>query len=71
MKINTIIVCYNSSKWIDRVLNSLKNSSVQTDIIVIDNGSEDGTLELIEKKHPEIHLFKSKLHFKFILLLEL
>tara|TARA_B100000963_G_scaffold360429_1_gene391279 strand:- start:1066 stop:1995 length:930 start_codon:yes stop_codon:yes gene_type:complete len=65
MRLYTIIVTYNSLKWIDRVIKSLEKSSTHTDIIVIDNGSKDGTLRLIEKKHPKIQLFKSEENLGF------
>lgn len=59
MFVYTVIVTFNSLKWIDKVINSLNRSSKQTKIIVVDNGSKDGTIELIEKKYPKIQLVKS------------
>ena len=42
-EILTIVVTYNAMKWLDRCLGSLSESEVPTDVIVIDNGSVDGT----------------------------
>lgn len=56
MKLLTIIVTYNGKKWLDRCLGNLRTSSVQSDVIVIDNGSTDGTLEYIALNYPEVQL---------------
>ena len=56
MKLLTIIVTYNGKKWMDRCLGSLRDSSVQSDVIVIDNGSTDGTLEYIASEFSEVQL---------------
>ena len=42
-KVLTVIVTYNGIKWLDRGLHSLRTSSILTDVILIDNGSTDGT----------------------------
>ena len=56
MKLLTIIVTYNGKKWMDRCLGSLRESSVQSDVIVLDNGSTDGTPEYIASQFPEVQL---------------
>ena len=47
MKILVIIVSYNFERWIDRCLNSLRQSEQQADVVVIDNASQDRTVSLI------------------------
>lgn len=59
MKILTIIVSYNFELWIDRCLGSLKDSLQQTDTIVIDNGSNDRTVEILRKNYPQIRLIEN------------
>lgn len=54
MKVFTIIVTYNAMKWIDKCLTCLRNSSVQTVPIVIDNCSTDGTSDYIPKHYPDV-----------------
>ncbi len=54
MKIYTIIVTYNAMPWIDRCLTSLRNSSVNTTVVVVDNCSTDGTREHIPSTYPEV-----------------
>jgi GT2 family glycosyltransferase len=56
MKLLTIIVTYNGKKWMDRCLGSLRKSSLYTDILVVDNGSTDGTIEYIRSEFPEVQL---------------
>ncbi len=65
-KILTIIVSYNFEKWIDKCLNSLVNSTLHTDIIVIDNNSQDNTVRIIsEKWKGKVRLIISKQNLVF------
>ena len=41
-----IVVSFNGIKWIEKCIQSLRDSDV--DVIVVDNGSEDGTLQFLE-----------------------
>jgi N-acetylglucosaminyl-diphospho-decaprenol L-rhamnosyltransferase len=58
VKVVVIIVTYNGAGWIEKCLNSLRNSSLNTDVIVIDNASTDETVSLIENLYPEVELVK-------------
>jgi GT2 family glycosyltransferase len=49
MNVAVIIVTYNGIKWIDKCINSLINSSIPLNIIVIDNGSTDETQDALKK----------------------
>ena len=60
MKILAIIVSYNFTKWIDKCLGSLKDSSIPVDIIVLDNGSKDDTVKILRERYPEITLLENK-----------
>lgn len=64
-KVLTIIVTYNGMQWLDKCLASLKNSSIPTDIFIVDNGSTDGSIELIEKIVPEATFIKSEENLGF------
>lgn len=65
MKVCTIIVSYNFEKWLHACLSSLRNSSVKTTILVVDNNSEDKTCEIIIKEYPEVILLQNKENLGF------
>ncbi len=52
--IYTIVVTYNGIQWIERCLKNLHESTVPTRVIVVDNGSTDGTVELVPDKFPDV-----------------
>jgi|GEM_PF-1649942 len=53
-KVSIIIVTYNGKKWIKKCIASCLASDYPVDIIVVDNGSTDETLDLLPK--DSIHL---------------
>jgi len=54
-----IIVTFNHKKYLNRCIESvLKNSPLE--IIILDNGSTDGTIEYINASYPSIKLIESK-----------
>jgi GT2 family glycosyltransferase len=59
LNIFTIIVTYNGSKWIDKCLESVLNSTVPVRIIVVDNASSDDTPKKIRNGFPEVDLIES------------
>ncbi len=65
MNITTIIVTYNGGLWINKCLHCLEKSSLKSNIIIIDNGSTDGTPLIIEQNFPKVHLIKSKKNLGF------
>lgn len=50
-----VVVTYNSEREIGRCLDSLRASAPEADIVVVDNGSTDGTLSEIRKR-PSVRL---------------
>ena len=64
MSLYTIIVTYNGSQWIQKCIQSLVDSSIKTEIIVIDNGSSDGTQDII-KSFPSIQFIQSETNLGF------
>lgn len=65
MTILTIIVTYNAMKWIDRCIGSLQQSTIPTDIFIVDNGSTDGTIDYIQHHFPEVRLSVQKQNLGF------
>jgi GT2 family glycosyltransferase len=58
--INIIIVSWNAKGHLINCLNSLSNPRGFTqEIIVIDNGSSDGSVEIIENQFPQVKLIKN------------
>ncbi len=65
LQIFAIIVTYNGEKWIKKCLSSLRSSSLKTSIIIVDNGSTDQTIPIIEKEFSEVQLIKSSKNLGF------
>lgn len=54
-----IIVSYNSMRWAERCYSSLRASSVPCDVLMIDNGSTDGTIEYVKSHFPEVQIIET------------
>ena len=65
MKIFVIIVTFKGKQWYDRCFGSLRQSTMPVQTIVVDNASNDGTVEYIREHFPEIHLIESKENLGF------
>ena len=63
-KIFVIIVTYNGSKWIEKCISSVMNSSYLLEIIAIDNNSDDDTVSIL-KQFPQVHLIESQENLGF------
>lgn len=59
MKILAIIITYNSEKWIDKNISSIFQQGLVGDVLVIDNGSEDKTLDIVKSKFPQVKIIES------------
>jgi len=66
-KVAIIIVAYNGEKYIRNCLESVFKTSSENDfsVFVIDNMSQDKTLEIIEKEFPQVNLIKLKENIGF------
>ncbi len=56
IKTTVVIPNYNGIKYIEDCLSSLRKSSTELNIIVVDNGSSDGSRQLVKEKFPEVRL---------------
>ncbi|MGJ1368839.1 glycosyltransferase family 2 protein [Sphingobacterium spiritivorum] len=65
MKILAIIVTYNFEKWIDKCLPSLIRSDEPVDILVIDNLSQDQTINRIRQEYPSVRLIANDQNLGF------
>lgn len=59
MRILALIVTYNSADDITSCLESILKSSISTDVLVVDNGSLDNTVRIVEN-YSQVRLIKSK-----------
>lgn len=64
-KIFAIIVTYNGMQWIEHCIESLLESTVPVQILVIDNCSTDGTLDFINNIFPMVMTFPQKKNLGF------
>ena len=61
MKISVIIPTFNRLDLLKRAIDSVLNQSIKPyDIIVVDDGSTDGTSEMIQHKYKSINLIQQK-----------
>jgi glycosyltransferase involved in cell wall biosynthesis len=59
--ISVIIPTYNRKYTLDIALDSVLNQTItSSEIIVVDDGSTDGTSEWIDSKYPSVKLFRQK-----------
>lgn len=65
MKVFVIIVTYKGHLWYDRCFSSLRASELPLQTVVIDNASNDGTVEYIRENYPEIHVIASDVNLGF------
>lgn len=64
-KVFVIIVTYKGQRWYDNCFSSLRKSTMPVQTIVVDNASNDGTVEYIKEHYPEIYLIESKENLGF------
>jgi GT2 family glycosyltransferase len=63
--LSVIIVTYNGMRWIKKCIESVLNSSVISEIIIVDNNSSDETTDFIKENFPQIILFEQSKNLGF------
>ncbi|MCR4859695.1 MAG: glycosyltransferase family 2 protein [Bacteroidales bacterium] len=58
-RVLVIIVTWNARKWIGKCLKSVEKSTLPADVLVVDNGSTDGTVERIRKSFPGTRILET------------
>ena len=56
--VSAVIVTFNGMPWIERSLESLEGTSAE--VIVVDHGSTDGTLDLIRERFPSVRVIEQE-----------
>lgn len=64
-KVFVIIVTYKGKQWYDMCFQSLRTSSIPVQTIVVDNASNDGSIEYIRTHFPEVHIIESRENLGF------
>lgn len=59
--VSIIIVSWNAKEYLQKCLDSIieYSKSVKTEIIVVDNASNDGSPEIVESKYPQVKLIRN------------
>ncbi|MFC1563941.1 glycosyltransferase [candidate division KSB1 bacterium] len=67
VKISVIIVNYNVKEYLEQCLLSVKKSlrSIDSEIIIVDNASGDGSQRMIRKKFPDVKLIENRINLGF------
>jgi GT2 family glycosyltransferase len=56
-----VLVCWNNKAYLDPCLNSLYEGRLKTsfDVVVVDNGSTDGSQQMLAEKYPDVMLIQN------------
>jgi O-antigen biosynthesis protein len=67
LELSVIIVNYNVKEFLQNLLHSIEkaSSNISKEIIVIDNASDDGSVEVIKEKFPAVILIENKINVGF------
>ncbi len=67
MDVSVIIVSYNTALLLRDCIRSVQKyaSSLHSEIIVVDNDSQDGSREMVEKEFPEVILIRNQTNLGF------
>src|SRR5512139_3795284 len=57
-----VLVCWNNREYLDPCLKSLYECGLNSsfDVIVVDNGSKDGSQQMLEEKYPDVKLIQNE-----------
>lgn len=60
-ELSIVLVCWNNKDYLDPCLESLYQSQLESkfDVIVVDNGSTDGSQEMLHQKYPQVKLIQN------------
>ena len=64
--ISVVVVNRNGERWLERCLGSLDDSrSLVAEVVVVDNGSSDGSVELVRRRFPDVRLLENRRNLGF------
>jgi len=61
LELSIVLVCWNNKEYLSPCLESLYQSDLasQFDVIVVDNGSTDGSQEMLREKYPDVKIIQN------------
>ncbi|MEK9195758.1 MAG: glycosyltransferase family 2 protein, partial [Patescibacteria group bacterium] len=65
MKIYIVIPNWNGKSRLKSCLDAVKAQSLKCSVVVVDNGSKDGSVEYLKKNYPEVELIEHKVNKGF------
>lgn len=66
MKIAVVILNWNGKRFLEKFLPSvIERSGKDAEIIIADNASSDGSIEYLEKNHPEVRIIRLEKNYGF------
>ena len=67
LDLSVIIVSYNTRDVLDRCLGCLREAAagLSLEILIVDNGSKDGSVEMLERQHPDVQVIRSEVNLGF------
>jgi len=63
--ISVIIANHNGEEHLARCLGSLGGSALETEVLLVDNGSSDGSLDLVKNDFPSVQIFEQGTNLGF------
>ncbi|MDP3831321.1 MAG: glycosyltransferase, partial [Ignavibacteriaceae bacterium] len=67
MDLSIIIVNYNVKEFLQNLLHSISKATtnISSEVIIVDNASDDGSIELLQEKFPLVKLIINKENLGF------
>jgi len=68
MDVSIVVVAWNVRNLLEQCIRSVyeQTREVQFEIIYVDNGSEDGSVEMVKKEFPDVRIIENKTNLGFI-----
>jgi N-acetylglucosaminyl-diphospho-decaprenol L-rhamnosyltransferase len=59
--VSVVVVTWNALPWLEQCLESVRSSeTLDVEVLVVDHGSTDGTIELVLERYPEVRLIEQE-----------
>lgn len=67
VRLSIIIVNYNVKYFLEQALHSVRHATknINAEVIVVDNCSTDGSVDIVEQKFPEVHVIANSTNLGF------